>query len=167
MHTKVVHRAAKLLSNRCSLAALRFNFRGVGASAGTYDDGRGETDDLVAAGAWLRARQPGGPFVLGGFSFGSVCALRASSRLPADVLLLIGVPMDGWDEGIPTLQSRVIWIQGGDDVFSPPGKARAIAEARGWTFLVIRATDHFFAGKLDEFERVAGDALETALAGTS
>ena len=83
----------RLLSERFSLAALRFNFRGVGASAGAYDGGAGETEDLVAAAAWLRARQPDGPFVLSGFSFGSLCALRPPAPAPR-VLLLIGVPID-------------------------------------------------------------------------
>ena len=167
MHTKVVHRAAKLLSDRFALAALRFNFRGVGASEGAYDDGRGETEDLVAAGSWIRGRQQAGPFVVGGFSFGSLCALRAAPRLGADVLFLIGVPTDRWDgasEADPA--PRVVWIQGGNDPFSPPERARAIAEARGWTFLVVPGTDHFFAGKLDEIERAAGDALEPALEST-
>src|SRR5512140_1003066 len=59
MHTKVVHRAARLLSQRFSLETLRFNFRGVGASAGAYDGGAGEAEDLVAAAGWLRARRPG------------------------------------------------------------------------------------------------------------
>ncbi len=164
MHTKVVHRAAKLLSERFSLAALRFNFRGVGASGGSYDEGRGETEDLVAAGEWIRRRQPGGPFVLSGFSFGSLCALRAAARLVPDVLLLIGLPVDRWDGAAPaTLAAPVVWIQGDRDEFSPPEKSRAIAKARGWTFLSVAGTDHFFAGKLDEFEAAAGDALEKAL----
>src|SRR5512143_1533490 len=78
MHTKVVHRAARLLADRFHLAAFRFNFRGVGASAGVYDDGRGETDDLVAAVRFARERYPDGPLVLAGFSFGSLCAARAA-----------------------------------------------------------------------------------------
>ena len=78
MHTKVVHRTAKLLSDRFHLATLRFNFRGVGASEGIYDDGRGETDDLVAAVRFVREKQPSGPLVLAGFSFGS--ALRGAGR---------------------------------------------------------------------------------------
>lgn len=167
MHTKVVHRAAKLLSDRFSLAALRFNFRGVGASGGSYDEGRGETEDLVAAAEWMRRRQPGGPFVLAGFSFGSLCALGAAARLGPDVLFLIGLPVDRWDGAAPAAPSwRVVWVQGDEDGFSPPAKARAIAEARGWTFLSVPGADHFFAGKLDEFEKTAGDALGVALHGS-
>ena len=167
MHTKVVHRAARILSDRFSLAALRFNFRGVGASAGSYDEGRGETEDVVAAGTWLRRRQPKGPFVLSGFSFGSLCALHAAARLAPDVLFLIGLPVDRWDGAAPAAQPwRVVWVQGDADEFSSPEKARAIAAARGWTFLSVAGADHFFAGKLDAFEKVAGDALEKALRGS-
>jgi alpha/beta superfamily hydrolase len=164
MHTKVVHRTAKLLSGRFSLAALRFNFRGVGASSGTYDAGRGETEDLVAAGEWMRRRQPGGPLVVAGFSFGSLCAVRSAPRLVPDVLVLIGLPVDRWDGAAPAASRwRVVWIQGEEDEFSPPAKSRAIAAARGWTFLSVPGADHFFAGKLDEFEVTAGDALANAL----
>ncbi|MEO8054279.1 MAG: alpha/beta hydrolase [Acidobacteriota bacterium] len=167
MHTKVVQRAAKLLSGRFSLAALRFNFRSVGTSEGTYDDGRGETDDVVAAGKWVRGRQPAGPFVVAGFSFGSLCALHASPRLAPDVLFLIGLPIDRWDGAAPAAEPwRVVWIQGEDDEFSPLAKARSVAGARGWTFLSVPGADHFFAEKLREFETAAGDALEKALGGS-
>ncbi|MGZ6971485.1 MAG: alpha/beta hydrolase, partial [Thermoanaerobaculia bacterium] len=150
MRTKVVHRTARFLSNRFSLAALRFNFRGVGSSAGEYDGGAGETEDLVAAAAWLRTRQPGGPFVLSGFSFGSLCALRAAERLAPQVLLLIGVPTDRDDPaGVIPPDTHVAWIQGGDDEFSSAARAREIAAARGWTFLVVPGADHFFSGLLD------------------
>ncbi|HEX7617017.1 MAG TPA: alpha/beta fold hydrolase [Thermoanaerobaculia bacterium] len=160
MHTKVVHRAARLLCRRFSLETLRFNFRGVGASAGAYDGGAGETEDLVAAAGWLRARRPDGPFVLSGFSFGSLCALRAAERVSPEVLLLIGVPIDGWGAaGEVPPATRVAWIQGANDEFSTKERAREIAEARGFTFLVVPAADHFFTGRLDEFESVAGDAL--------
>lgn len=166
MHTKVVQRAAKLLSGRFSLAALRFNFRGVGTSEGAYDDGRGETEDLVAAGEWVRGRQPAGPFVVAGFSFGSLCALRAAPLLAADVLFLIGLPVDRWDGAAPAaLSAPVVWIQGEQDEFSPLEKSRVIAKARGWTFLSVPRADHFFAAELDEFEKTAGDALGQALAG--
>jgi len=167
MHTKVVQRAARLLSGRFSLAALRFNFRGVGTSEGAYDDGLGETDDVVAAGKWVRGGQPAGPFVVAGFSFGSLCALRAAPLLAADVLFLIGLPVDRWDGAAPAaLAAPVVWIQGEQDEFSPLENSRAIAKARGWTFLSIPGADHFFADRLDEFEAASGDALEDALGGS-
>ena len=160
MHTKVVHRAARLLSERFQLEALRFNFRGVGASAGEYDGGVGETEDVVAAAAWLRARRPDGPFVLAGFSFGSLCALRAANRVSPQVLLLIGVPIDRWDAaGEVPPATRVLWIQGENDEFSAAARAGEIAAARGWTFRVVPGADHFFSERLDEFESAAGDVL--------
>ncbi len=160
MRTKVVHRIARLLSGRFALAAMRFHFRGVGASAGTYDGGVGETEDVVAAGFWLRSRQPDGPFVLSGFSFGALCALRAAERLAPEVLLLIGVPTDRDEpEGVVPEDTHVAWIQGGNDEFSSAARAREIAAARGWTFLVVPGADHFFTGRLNEFESAAGDAL--------
>jgi alpha/beta superfamily hydrolase len=165
MRTKVVHRTARLLSGRFSLAALRFHFRGVGASAGTYDGGAGETEDVVAAGRWLRASQADGPFVLSGFSFGAVCALRAAERLAPRVLLLIGVPTDRDEpDGVVLPDTRVAWIQGGEDEFSSAARAREIAAVRGWTFFVVPGADHFFSGRLDEFEHLTGDALAEWLA---
>jgi alpha/beta superfamily hydrolase len=96
-----------------------------------------------------------------------LCALRAAARLGPDVLFLIGLPLDRWDGATPAASAwRVVWVQGEEDEFSPPAKARAIADARGWTFLSVPGADHFFAGKLDEFEKAAGDALEGALGGS-
>lgn len=168
MHTKVVHRAAKLLSERFGLAALRFNFRGVGASEGLHDGGRGETDDLRAAARWVRAAVPNGPFVLGGFSFGSLCAIRAAAELSPDVLFLMGVPLDRWsgEDADRVDASRVVWVQGGDDAFAPGDKARAFALARGWDLTVVPGADHFFAGRLDEFEASAAAGIGRRLDGT-
>jgi len=164
MHTKVVHRAARLLSDRFSLAALRFNFRGVGASHGSHDDGRGEVDDVLAAARWIRREVPEGPLVLGGFSFGSLAALRAAARIPCDALLLIGLPLATWNppESAPAA-CPVAWLQGDQDQFSDGGRARVLAERWGWDLRVVPGADHFFAGRLDEFEAEAGDALARIL----
>ena len=166
MHTKVVHAAARLLSDRFGLAALRFNFRSVGASAGHYTGGPGETEDLVAAARWLRKRVPDGPFVLGGFSFGSVCALHASADLAPDLLFLIGVPVGR----LPVLPSvphgtKVFWIQGELDEYSPAEKARALAGARLQGFSAVPGADHFFTGRLGAFEADAERGLAAALDG--
>ena len=101
-----------------------------------------------------------GPFVLAGFSFGSLCALRAAARVTPEVLFLIGVPVDRWvAAGDVPPGTRVVWIQGGNDEFSAQERAGEIAAARGWTFRAVRGADHFFTGRLDEFESAAGDAL--------
>ena len=164
MRTKVVQRAARILSDVFGLAALRFNFRGVGASGGSYSGGAGETEDLVAAGRWLRGRFGDGPFVLGGFSFGSVCAIHASAVLVPDVLFLIGLPTRRY-RSVPAAPPvpRVFWIQGELDEYSRPQKARALAEARMWDFSVIPEADHLFTGHLEAFEAAAEEGLRRAL----
>jgi uncharacterized protein len=168
MHTKVVHRAARVLSEEFGLATLRFNFRSVGASAGEYSGGPGETEDLLAAARWLRRLHPGGPFVLGGFSFGSLCALAAAAALAPDVLLLIGVPTARLP-ALPAVPSsvRVLWLQGEEDEYSPPERGRTLAEARLWEFAVVPGADHFFSGRLDAFGAAAADGLRRALEGRS
>jgi alpha/beta superfamily hydrolase len=82
MTNKVVTTLART-AHGLGAATLRFNFRGVGASAGTHDDGRGEVDDALAAISAARQRWPDAPLWLGGFSFGGVVALRASTRAEA------------------------------------------------------------------------------------
>jgi uncharacterized protein len=76
MHNKVVFRTAEAFQQK-GFATLRFNFRGVGASPGTHDDGHGEQEDAKAAIAWLEAQHPGTPLALAGFSFGGSVALNA------------------------------------------------------------------------------------------
>ena len=94
MHTKVVYQAAKALS-RIGCAVLRFNFRGAGASAGTFDNGPGETDDFRAALDFMHAEYPSAPMWTAGMSFGAWVALtsgrirayRRSSHRAADLAL--------------------------------------------------------------------------------
>jgi alpha/beta superfamily hydrolase len=164
MRTKVVQRAARLLSDRFGFAVLRFNFRGVGSSAGTYRGGVGETQDLIGASRWLRSLHPAGPFVLGGFSFGSVCALQAAPVLLPDILFLIGLPTRRY-RSLPASPAgaRVFWIQGEKDEYSRPERARGVAEARMWDFTAIPGADHLFTGRLDAFEAAAAEGLRRSL----
>jgi hypothetical protein len=169
MHTKVVYRAARLLADRFRLATLRFNFRGVGASAGRYDEGRGETDDLVAAVRFLRERHPEGPLVLAGFSFGSLCAARAATVVAPDVLFLIGVPFDRWaPEETRAIEGRsVVWVQGEEDQFGSGHFAIETAARHGFQVAVVPRSDHFFTGRLDSFDKAASGLLVSAgLVGT-
>jgi alpha/beta superfamily hydrolase len=82
MHNKVVTTLART-AHGLGVPTIRFNYRGVGASAGSFDDGRGETDDALAAVAAGRQRWPGAALWLAGFSFGGIIALRASVRAEA------------------------------------------------------------------------------------
>jgi alpha/beta superfamily hydrolase len=166
MHTKVVHRASRLLADRFSFAALRFNFRGVGASEGEHDQGRGEVDDLVAAVGFARSKYPTGRLVLAGFSFGSVCALEAAHVVRPDLLWLIGLPLVRWDRRGAEAGTLfpVVWTQGEDDEFGGGDMARATAERFGWPLTVIAGADHFFTGRLDPFEDESAVAIRQALA---
>ena len=79
MHNKVVHTLAKSLAEN-KYTAVRFNFRGVGDSAGIYDEGIGEADDAMAVADWAMQQQADMPVILAGFSFGSFVALQAASK---------------------------------------------------------------------------------------
>lgn len=164
MHTKAVHRTARLLADRFHLASLRFNFRGVGASEGSYDDGRGETHDLVSSVRYLRERHPVGPLVVAGFSFGSLCAARAAMVVDPDVLLLIGVPLDRWpeDEARALVGRNVVWVQGEADQFGSGHLALETAARLGFRAAVVPGSDHFFTGRLESYDRVVGGLLVEA-----
>ncbi len=161
MMNKVVFHTARVLNHDLSVASLRFNFRGVGASEGSYDEGRGEVDDLMAAWRFASQRLPGAPLLATGFSFGAGMTLLASARADGTVpvplaLGLLGVPLriieppDPFPVSIP-----VAAVHGENDQYTPPDKAADYF--RAWpgssAFHVVPGTDHFFEGKLPEATR--------------
>jgi len=156
MHFKVVFRAAKAMQ-RQGVAALRFNFRGVGRSEGTHDQGRGEQDDVRAALGEMERRFPGLPLVLGGFSFGSSMALRvgAADARPRAVFAL-GFPAGMLTDTsfVEKLRAPRLFVQGENDHIGPPDALRALVarlpEPR--RLVVIDGADHFFTGKLGALE---------------
>ncbi|MCI0749663.1 MAG: hypothetical protein L0Y32_03830 [Nevskiales bacterium] len=77
---------------KCGLIAVRFNFRGVGKSTGSYDEGRGETEDALAVVAWMRERLPQAGLLLAGFSFGAWIALKAAVRAQPALLITVAPP---------------------------------------------------------------------------
>ena len=97
MHTKVVFQGAKALA-RIGCAVLRFNCRGVGRSAGAWDEGRGEKDDFLAAIDFIASRYPGTEVWAAGFSFGSYIAMTVGAA-DERVCALIGIapPVDRYD----------------------------------------------------------------------
>jgi alpha/beta superfamily hydrolase len=145
--------------------ALRFNFRGVGKSEGTWTDGVDESDDVGAAVAHARALAPGHPLGLVGYSFGALMGLRWISRGgAADGLVLVGLPLRsvrGGDNDLPPVPDGTFIVAAERDQFGTAAELRErfplarIAEVRG--------TDHFFVGHRDELQRLATDELARTL----
>ena len=153
MHNKVVYRLARGL-RRTGSVVLRFNYRGVNLSEGSYDNGAGETDDARAALAWLRERYPDLPFSVAGFSFGSRIALRLASEMPTmNRVIAVGFPTIYKDASLLVhSQVRRIFIQSAQDQYGPVAELEPIVA--GDELHVVEAPDHFFAGELDAFEKV-------------
>lgn len=114
MHNKVVTMAARAL-RQLGITVVRFNFRSVGNSAGAFDHGDGEQDDLRAVAAWVRSQRPGNALWLGGFSFGAYVSLRAAGSLQPQALISIAPPAGRWD--FSSMQPPAQWlvIQGDAD----------------------------------------------------
>jgi alpha/beta superfamily hydrolase len=153
MHFKVVFRAAKALQEQ-GLAVLRFNFRGVGRSEGSHDDGNGEQEDARAALAELEQRFPGAPLVLGGFSFGSVVALRVAARdARVRAVFALGFPLVRFGDA-SVLQRPAqprLFVQGERDEFGSGETLRALVESLPppRELVVVPGASHFFDGQLD------------------
>ncbi len=156
MHFKVVFRAAKALQAQ-DVAALRFNFRGVGRSEGAYDEGRGEQDDARAALDEMARRFPGLPLVIGGFSFGSSMALRVGGDDPrVRAVFALGFPVRMVPDTAFLDRGRRprLFVQGEHDEFGTGEDVRALVSRLPGpkTMVVVPDTDHFFAHRLDALQ---------------
>ena len=152
MRNKVVHMTARALQEG-GLATLRFNFRGVGASAGTFDDGRGETDDALAACDYALGRWPGAALTLAGFSFGSFVAFKVASLRPAVRLYTIAPPVRRFDfdqHPVPHVPWTVIQGDRDELVEHDAVVAWAGAARPAPTLVTISGAEHFFHGRLGE-----------------
>ena len=113
MHNKVVHTLARAFGG-LGLSTLRFNFRGVGDSEGSYAEGEGELKDAIAVIDWALARQPETALWMGGFSFGACVALRAVNQRPVARLVAVAPPVDRCPLEAPP-RCPVLVIQGDND----------------------------------------------------
>jgi alpha/beta superfamily hydrolase len=154
MHNKVVTMAARAL-RECGATTVRFNFRGVGRSAGSFDHGDGEADDLRAVVAWVRAQWPDAQLWLAGFSFGAYVSIRTASELAPALLVSIAPPAGrGWDfDAIRPPQCPWLVIQGeADEIVAPQAVYDWLGGledlARPPELVKIPDTSHFFHRKL-------------------
>jgi hypothetical protein len=164
LHNKVVHRVASVLHG-LGAAVLRFNFRGVGASEGSFDRGEGELEDARAALVWMRVRYPLAGSWAAGFSFGSWVAARLAA-CEADVqrLILIAPPVATADfSAMRTAAVSKLVIQGTRDDECPrevlAGAFPAWADPK--TLIEVDGATHFFDKQLGAL----AEALHQALAG--
>ena len=168
MHTKAVYQGAKGLS-RIGCAVLRFNFRGVGRSAGAFGEGEGEKQDFKAALDYIAARFPGAKLWAAGFSFGSWVALEVGAD-DDRVSAIIGIapPVATSISGQAYTFERT--LASTKPKFFIQGEADEVCPLEGmWAFyarldepkelVVIDGADHLFEGKTQE----VGEALEDLL----
>ena len=166
MNNNVVYRAAKALVDR-RVVALRFNFRGVGASTGGYDHGEGEQEDVRAALSFLRSRHPSLPLWVTGFSFGARVGLTVGAAAPEVVGLFgIGLALSMFDYSFLSACSKPkAVVQAADDEYG--GRAdieAAVAKmAEPKRLWIVDTATHLFPGRLDSFEASAGEAVSWLL----
>ena len=155
MHNKVVYRLARGLRKAGSVA-LRFNYRGVNLSEGSYDEGEGELEDARACLAYLRERYPDLPVTLAGFSFGSRIVLRMGcGGAGARRVIAAGFPAIFRDRSyLDGCTVPRIFVQSTHDQYGPAPEIEAIVGAlpEPKRLILIEAQDHFFAGGLDQLE---------------
>ena len=138
-------------------AAARMNFRGVGQSAGTHDEGRGETDDMAALLAHMLQQYPHAAVALAGFSFGTFVQAQLQQRLiaqqsPAERLVLVGCAAGKW--AMPPVPANTILIHGERDDTIPLTDVLDWARPQDLPVIVIPGADHFFHRKLQHIKNL-------------
>ena len=143
---KVVTTLAKAFFSLGYVTA-RPNFRGVGASDGEHDKGRGETEDLVAVAAHLRRRYGELPLTLAGFSFGSFVQVRVAKRVTAERMVLVGPAVNRFPA--ETVPPDTLVVHGEQDDVVPLTAVLDWARPQALPVVVVPGGEHFFHGRLN------------------
>ena len=165
MTNKVIYTVSKALAGM-GIPSLRFNFRGVGKSEGSYDEGKGEQEDLRKAVEWMQQKYPGRPLWLAGFSFGSWIAALQAKSLSASQLISIAPPVNRFSfdafeiPGCPWLL-----VQGDADEVVDPNAVYSWIEQLPVTPDLVRMTEagHFFHSRLVELREILEQKLQPNL----
>jgi uncharacterized protein len=163
LQNKVVYAVARACQER-GMPTLRFNFRGVGASAGSYDEGRGEIQDALAVVAAGRARWPHAALTLAGFSFGGMVSLRAAAVAAPARLISVAPAVMRAEASIARPACPWLIIQGEADEIVSSREVQAFA-ARFLPppqLLLMPGVGHFFHHRLDELRDAAFAFLTAA-----
>jgi len=159
MSNKVVYSLASS-AQKAGLCTLRFNFRGVGRSAGLHDEGRGETQDVQFLAESLRALLPGGKLLLAGFSFGAFVALKAAAEVRPDALVSIAPPFGKYFGGeAPPAHPQCPWLvmhsRDDETVSYEDTRETLMSYVPPPELVTVDGAGHFFHGRLSEI----GDAM--------
>ncbi len=146
LDNKVVQTLARVFVD-LGYAAVRPNFRGVGATEGVHDEGRGEVEDMAAVLAWAQAEFGAAPPVLAGFSFGSSVQTHLAQRVAPERMLLVGVAVKRFDAR-PVPASTLV-IHGENDETVPLADVLDWARPQELPVVVVPGADHFFHQKLN------------------
>ena len=152
MDNKVVQTLAKAFLE-LGYATMRFNFRGVGNSVGSFDEGIGETEDAAAALAWARAQvSPSLPLIAAGFSFGCFVQSRLLPRSQPQQLVLVGPAVSRFQ--LAEVPKDTLVVHGEEDDVVPLDAVMTWARPQGLPVTVFPGTGHFFHGRLTELKAV-------------
>jgi len=133
-------------------ATLRFNFRGVGESAGSYDEGNGEMLDAMAAADYLRAEFPGLPLVTAGFSFGGYVQARAAEHLHPQQMVLIAPAVGRF--AMPSVPANTVLVHGDADEVVELHELLQWARPQQLSVIVLAGAEHFFHGRLIQLRQI-------------
>lgn len=145
MENKVVNTLARTFTQLGNMS-VRCNFRGVGQSEGRYDEGRGETEDMLAVAAYAKARAGDLPVILSGFSFGSFVQSRVARHLHPQRMVLVAPAVGRFDvEAVP---KNTLIIHGEHDDVVSLSEMLEWARPQELPVLVLPGAGHFFHGQL-------------------
>jgi len=142
------------------ISCLRFNFRGVGSSEGSYSDGVGEIDDLVAATTWVRERSVGERIILAGYSFGGAVALSAQEIVAPEGMILVAPAVGMFGQQHPPTAPTLV-ILGENDQFVNANSTRGWFSDPNTRVEQMLDTDHFFSGQHEQITHSVREFLLT------
>ena len=158
MDNKVVTTLARAFA-QLGATAVRFNYRGVGASAGSYADGIGEREDALAVVDWCRARWPERPLYLGGFSFGGALAIAIAARAAPRGLVTVAPPVDRLPRDLNLPTCPWVLVHGDADEIVTPGPVLdwCATLAAPPKIVLLKGVGHFFHGRLSDITQAVRD----------
>lgn len=151
MENKIVTTLAKTFAE-LGFVALRFNFRGVGDSSGSYDEGCGEVDDALAVARYAQQEFGDLPLILAGFSFGGYVQARVAQQLHAHQLVLIAPAVGRF--AMPPVPKHTLLVHGELDEIVPLADLLAWARPQHLPIVLLPEADHFFHGRLHQIKEI-------------